>query len=74
MGAVTVDVKAKTQEHNAPRCVGCGLCMLACERQRAIAMEPVPDYRLPYKSWYALLARAAPGAAKTAFDVWRERR
>jgi hypothetical protein len=36
-------------------------------------MEPVPDYRLPYRSWFSLIARAAPGMLRTSWRVWRQR-
>lgn len=73
MGAIAVDTKQQTLAQQPARCIGCGLCQLACERQQAIAMEPVPDYRLPYKSWFSMLMRNAPGYLKTTWKVWRSR-
>jgi electron transport complex protein RnfB len=73
MGAITVDTDNKTLAHQPARCIGCGLCQLACERQKAIRMEPVPEYRLPYKSWLSLLLRNAPGVLRTSWKVWRSR-
>jgi Pyruvate/2-oxoacid:ferredoxin oxidoreductase delta subunit len=73
MGAITVDTSQKTLNHQPARCIGCGLCMLACEKQQAISIEPVPDYRLPYKSWFSLLMRTAPGMLRTSWKVWRSR-
>lgn len=73
MGAITVDTDQKTLNHQPARCIGCGLCKLACDRQQAIALEPVPDYRLPYKSWLSLLLRNAPGMIRTSWKVWRSR-
>ena len=38
-------------------------------------MEPVPDYKLPYKSWFALLSRSVPADAQDLVEsVARERR
>jgi Na+-translocating ferredoxin:NAD+ oxidoreductase subunit B len=73
LGAIVVDTAAKTWRHKTERCVGCGQCALACQQKHAILMEPVPDYRLPYKSWFALLSRAVPGMLKTSWKVWRQR-
>lgn len=73
MGALVVDTRGKTHQRLTERCIGCGLCVLACDKAHAVTMEPVPDYQLPYKSWFSLLARAAPGRLKTAWQVWRER-
>jgi Pyruvate/2-oxoacid:ferredoxin oxidoreductase delta subunit len=74
MGAITVDVRQKTFAHALHRCIGCGLCPLACEQQHALVMEPVPDYRLPYRSWFSLIAHAMPGILMTNWKVGRQRR
>ena len=73
MGAITVDTSAKTLSFSPARCIGCGLCRLACDKHQAVEMTPVPDYRLPYKSWYSFLSRSAPWAVKTAWKTWRNR-
>lgn len=73
MAAIAVDMGQRTHKYLAERCVGCGLCALNCERQRAVAMQPVPDYKLPYRSWFSMIARALPGMLKTSWKVWRAR-
>jgi Pyruvate/2-oxoacid:ferredoxin oxidoreductase delta subunit len=73
MGAISVDLQAKTLVHRLERCIGCGLCALACDSRHALTMEPVPDYKLPYRSWFSLIARSAPRAIKTTWKLWRER-
>jgi len=73
MGAITVDTEEKTLSHQPARCIGCGQCMLACDRYQAIRMEPVPEYRLPYRSWLSLILRNAPSTAKTLWKAWRSR-
>jgi len=47
MGAITVGIKAKTREFQPLRCVGCGQCLLACDKKKAIRLEPVPGYQPP---------------------------
>jgi Na+-translocating ferredoxin:NAD+ oxidoreductase subunit B len=73
MGAITVDVQRKTFSHWPERCIGCGLCVLACDRQKAIAMQAVPDYRLPYRSWFSLIAHAMPGTLVANWKIARQR-
>ncbi len=73
MAALAVDAKQKSWQHRQERCIGCGLCALACTAKRAIVMEPVPDYKLPYKSWFALLSRSVPQMLTTAWKVHRQR-
>jgi Pyruvate/2-oxoacid:ferredoxin oxidoreductase delta subunit len=74
MGAIVVDMQKKTFTHLLERCIGCGLCVLACDRQKALAMEPVPDYRLPYRSWFSLIAHSLPGTLMTNWKISRQRR
>jgi Pyruvate/2-oxoacid:ferredoxin oxidoreductase delta subunit len=73
MGAITVDTRGKTLTHQPARCIGCGLCMLACERTKAIAMIPVPDYRLPYKSWLSMLIHEGSSVLRGSWKAWRQR-
>ena len=73
MGAIIVDTREKTRRHRPERCIGCGLCVLACEGQQALVMEPVPNYRLPYRSWFSLIAHSAPAALMKSWQVWRQR-
>jgi len=73
MGAITLDRQQKSLHHQPARCIGCGLCQLACEKQHAIEMQPVPDYRVPYKSWFSMLLRNAPSILRTSWNVWRQR-
>ena len=47
MGAITVDVKNKSFQRNPDRCIGCGQCAVACNKEKALVMEPVPDYEPP---------------------------
>jgi Na+-translocating ferredoxin:NAD+ oxidoreductase subunit B len=73
MGAISIDMQAKTHNHRTERCIGCGLCMLACEAKRAVVMDPVPHYKMPYRSWYSYLFHAVPGIAKLSWKAWRGR-
>ena len=68
MGAIVVDTQQKTYKHLLERCIGCGLCVLACDRQKAMTMEPVPDYRLPYRSWFSLIAHSMPSTLTTSLQ------
>jgi Pyruvate/2-oxoacid:ferredoxin oxidoreductase delta subunit len=73
MGALVIDARQATRQHLAARCIGCGLCVVACADQKAVSMEPVPDYKLPYKSWFAYQFSATTGMVKNAWTAWRNR-
>lgn len=71
--ALAIDTQQKTRVYQRERCVGCGLCAVACDARKAITMEPVPDYKLPYRSWFSMIASSTPRMLKRAWDVWRRR-
>jgi Pyruvate/2-oxoacid:ferredoxin oxidoreductase delta subunit len=73
MGALEMDARRRTRQHRGARCIGCGLCVVACGDRRAVAMEPVPDYRLPYRSWFAYQLHTTAGLFRNAWTVWRSR-
>lgn len=74
MEAIAVDSQAKTLAWASHRCIGCGQCLLQCSAQRAVALEPAAAPSSPYRGWLSLLLRAAPGAARTAWNRWRKYR
>ena len=73
VGALAMDVRQRTSRYLEARCIGCGLCVVACGDRRAVAMEPVPAYTLPYQSWFAYQLHATAGMVKSAWKVWRRR-
>jgi Pyruvate/2-oxoacid:ferredoxin oxidoreductase delta subunit len=73
MGALVIDHDKKERRHLVARCIGCGLCKVACGDRGAIAMQAVPGYRLPYKSWFSLAYHSAPGMLQGAWNAWRSR-
>jgi Na+-translocating ferredoxin:NAD+ oxidoreductase subunit B len=74
MGAIVINTRQKTCQHLQHRCIGCGLCVVACDGQHAVSLDPVPSYRRPYRSWLSWMAHSAPGAMLTSWKVWRQRR
>jgi Pyruvate/2-oxoacid:ferredoxin oxidoreductase delta subunit len=73
-GALVVNTKEKSHRHLVERCIGCGLCAVACRKQRAIRMEPVAKYRDPPDGLFSGLLRLAPNHLRNAWSVWRKRR
>jgi len=47
MGAWIVNTKAKIRAFESIRCVGCGLCYAACDKEKAVALKPVAGYEPP---------------------------
>jgi len=74
VGAIVVDVKGKLHRHLAERCIGCGLCAVACDKQHAIQMEPTPKYRQPPKRLLSTGLQMAPNYLRNAWSVWRKYR
>jgi Pyruvate/2-oxoacid:ferredoxin oxidoreductase delta subunit len=72
-GALRVDPRGKQRTYLAERCIGCGLCVVACGERRAVVMQPVPHYKLPYKSWYTFQFHSAAVMLKGAWKAWRNR-
>lgn len=73
MGAITVDTKTKTHVYNPKRCVGCGQCVVACDKKHAVRMDAVADYKLPPADYKSLLLKMTPNALRTALKVWLSR-
>ena len=47
MGAITIDTKNKTRSFAAERCIGCGLCLVQCEKEQALTLKPAPGFEVP---------------------------
>ncbi len=73
MGAITVDMKGKTHAHQLERCIGCGQCVVACDKKHAVQMDAVADYKKPPGNYASLFARLTPNMLRTALSVWRSR-
>ena len=73
MGALAVDVAPAVAGTSRQRCIGCGLCVVACAERGAAVMEPVPDHKLPYKSWFSFQFHYAAEMVKGAWQAWRSR-
>jgi Pyruvate/2-oxoacid:ferredoxin oxidoreductase delta subunit len=74
MAALRVDARGKTHQRLVERCIGCGLCVPACDKARAVTMHPAPDYKMPYRSFFSMLACTTPAKLYGALKVWRKRR
>jgi Pyruvate/2-oxoacid:ferredoxin oxidoreductase delta subunit len=73
-GAINIDKKARTITHQTRRCIGCGQCIIGCEKQNAIRLEPVEKYRKPPKSFISLGIKMAPVFGRIMLDVNKKRK
>jgi electron transport complex protein RnfB len=72
MGAITVDTRGKTHAHQLKRCIGCGQCVLACDKKRAILMEPAQGYKKPTQYYPVYGYKFFSGLIRNAWRDWRE--
>ncbi len=70
---MTGDESSGTLVHTSERCIGCGLCAVACPDGN-VKMDPVPGYREPAKGWFSFMARFAPNFFSNALSVTVKRR
>ena len=66
MGAWTVNTKDKTRAFESVRCVGCGLCYVACDKEKAIEVEgriteslPNAMFRVELSNGHTVLAHVS---------------
>lgn len=72
MGALVKDTKNKISRHLIERCIGCGLCQVACDKQKAIEMEPNPGFQKPSPNLALLAMKAAPRFLLGSYVVWKK--
>jgi len=71
--AVTGEGESKSVRHIPERCIGCGLCAVACTKS-SISMREVPDYREPASTWTRFAIKSAPEHIKVIRRVSSQRR
>jgi ferredoxin len=70
MQAMTISDK---QLHfNPARCIGCGLCVVACKFD-AVQMREVLEINPPTDNWLSLLLKMAPSYLSNSVKVWAKR-
>lgn len=79
MGAIVVELHGANKDNFsnngyrrlAERCIGCGLCVLACDR-KALSMVPSPERSVSYHNLYTLIARSVPGMLFASWQLHRQ--
>ncbi len=71
LGAITVDTKGKSLVHQPGRCIGCGQCVLACEKEKAIEMKATPNYKKPPGSVPMMGIKMLPKLMRTGWGIWK---
>ncbi len=74
MGAITVDTKNEILMHQTKRCIGCGQCVLACEKKHAIQMGPSSNFKRPANTLPMMGIKMLPRFLRMTLNVWKERR
>ena len=64
---------ARRLVHVPERCIGCGLCAVACSKS-SISLAEVPGYKRPLATWPRLAAKSLPGQVKVMRKVRADRK
>jgi Pyruvate/2-oxoacid:ferredoxin oxidoreductase delta subunit len=65
-------VSGKDLQFNTIRCIGCGLCVLAC-KFGALSLQESDDVRPPQNNWLTFLLKIAPVYLTATVRVWARR-